>query len=245
MKRFILILFVLSLLFFVKVKLFSSKQLEEKSYEIESFEVLPETEITLLEAYRFGIETAKKYNEESELIMLNSVDDEKVSGNDGKKANWQGIISLPNKDRRVIFVIEKGKLKSYHIIDGSKELTISDSEIKIDSNQIVNQAAEEFGLEPREDHFSNGYHFRILRDEKNIFIAVDGRIDGMAVEIITIQERGGIWEEWKTQVVESKLDGEYPFREKSIVRCKCLYTKVGDIFFKGDIARGSPVVTSK
>lgn len=174
---------MLSLLFFVKVKLFSSKQLEVKSFEIESFEVLPETEITLLEAYRFGTETARKYDENAELIMLNSVDDEKVSGSDGKKANWQGIISLPNKDRRLRFVIEKVKLKSCHIIDGSKELTINDFEIKIDSKQIVSQAAKEFGLEPREDNFSSGYHFRILRNEKNIFIAVDGQKNGKAAEI--------------------------------------------------------------
>lgn len=37
------------------------------------------------------------------------------------------------------------------------------------------------------------------------------------------------WQELQ-EAVESELDGSYPLREKSIVRCKSPYTQVGDFF---------------
>ncbi|MGE7920704.1 hypothetical protein ACQKM9_17465 [Viridibacillus sp. NPDC093762] len=165
-------------------KLVSYESLENKEYHDKTFNSLPDKEITILEAYRIGLGIANKYDKESELIFLNSVDDELASGYDGKKGNWQGIISLLNRDRRLLFVIEKGKLKSYFIIEGTNEQTIKDSYLKIDSSQIVKQASKDFKLEPgKESQFSSGYHFRIIRDEKNIFLSVDGEIDGKPAEI--------------------------------------------------------------
>ncbi|MBS4189819.1 hypothetical protein KHA94_06310 [Bacillus sp. FJAT-49705] len=161
------------------------KEIKNQVYYVKSFNSLPDREITFLEAYQFGFKKAKELDKTAELMFLNSVDDGKVSGQDGKKANWQGVFALPYINRQIVFVIEKGKLKSYEIIDKSDELTIKDKNIKIDSPQIVKAAIKYFNLQPspRDHPFSHGYHFRILRDEKNIFFAVDGQVDGKAVEI--------------------------------------------------------------
>jgi len=176
---FIVIILIFSSIFFIKFNPFSDNQLKEVSYDVdESLQ-----EITMLRAYEIGIEKAKTYDDEPELVYLNSVDDKKVSGGDGKKGNWQGIISLPNKNQRFIFAIEKGELKNFKFMDGSEKLTIKDSDIKVDSDQIVMQAVTEFKLEPGNNQFSNGYHFRILRDEKNIFMAVNGQVDKKEMEI--------------------------------------------------------------
>lgn len=159
------------------------KQIENKSYKVESFNSLPNKEITFLEAYKLGLEQAKEYDENVELIFLNSVDDKKVSGQNGKKGNWQGVLALPSINRHMVYVVEKGKLKNYRIIDSSDELSIKDSEIKTDSSQIVKSAIKQFNLQPSpKDHsFSHGYHFRIIRDEKHIFLAVDGQVNGQRI----------------------------------------------------------------
>lgn len=222
MREIMFVLLVFILIFFVKVNFLS----DERSYEVKSFKVLPDTELTLLQAYEIGIEAAKKHEETPELIQLNSVDDEKVSGNDGKKANWQGIFTLPNKGQRMIFVIEKGKLKSYHIIDGSKELTIRDSEVKIDSDQIVEQAAKDFGLEARRDQFSSGFHFRILRDNRHLFLVVDGQINGKAAEIYYNPRTGA----YIGRMVDSRIRSAGSVSERGRITDKeraCLANEVG------------------
>ncbi|MCD7035250.1 hypothetical protein LRR81_13465 [Metabacillus sp. GX 13764] len=118
-------------------------------------------------------------------MFLNSVDDGQVSGQDGKKANWQGVFSLTKKRSQLVFVIEKGRLIKYKLTGASDELTIKDEWIKTDSTKIIKLAILNFGLQPspKTHPFSHGYHYRIIRDQKNIFLAVNGLIEGKEAEI--------------------------------------------------------------
>ncbi|XKO54432.1 hypothetical protein ACI2WT_16785 [Lysinibacillus fusiformis] len=84
---------------------------------------------------------------------MNSVNDGKINGSDGKKGNWQGYITLPNKRLSIIFVIEEGKLKSYDVIDRDEQLPIKNKGIKVDSSEVVKKAISEFKLEPGNDNF--------------------------------------------------------------------------------------------
>lgn len=164
---------------------YNPPKIENGLYEVESFNSLPEREITFLEAYNLGLKKGQEFDKETILIFFNSVDDKKVSGQNGKKGDWQGVFALPTVKHNMVIVIEKGKLKNYRIINGSDDFTIPNSKIKVDSDQIVKTALEKFNLKPSpmEDSFSHGYHFSLIRDEKNIFFGVDGKIDGQSAEI--------------------------------------------------------------
>lgn len=171
---------------------YAKEKIENGKYEVDSFFSLPEKELTLLEAYSLGLEQGKEFDKETILVFLNSVDDETVSGQNGKKGDWQGVFALPSVKHQMIIGIQKGKLKSYIISDSSDELTIPQSEIKIDSSQIIKIAVEKFNLQPSptEDPFSRGYHFRLIRDEKHIFLGVDGKINGQSAEVFFNPKNG-------------------------------------------------------
>ncbi|MED3689819.1 hypothetical protein P4534_13505 [Peribacillus butanolivorans] len=168
------------------VSTYVEKELENnKTYNVNSFKSLPDKEITLLEAYKLGLKQAKEYEENPELLFLNSVDDKKTSGHDGKQRNWQGVYTLPTKNHHMVVVIEGGRLKNYTIISSSTELSIKESEIKTDSDLIAKKAIKQFKLkpDPKEDPFSHGYHFRLLRDDKNIFLSISGQSNNKNMEI--------------------------------------------------------------
>ncbi|MGG0657445.1 hypothetical protein [Rummeliibacillus pycnus] len=169
---------------------YTSEKVENGLYDVKSFNSLPEKEISLIEAYNLGLSQGKKFDKKAILLFFNSVDDGIISGRNGKKMNWQGAFSLPTVNHNMVVIIEKGKLKRYRIIDSSEEFTIPDSEIKIDSTNIVNSAIEKFKLLPRDDSFSHGYHFRLVRDEKYIFLGVDGKINNQNAEIFYNPKNG-------------------------------------------------------
>ncbi|REB05268.1 hypothetical protein DVB69_16075 [Sporosarcina sp. BI001-red] len=189
MKRkliFVLILIVIGT--FGYKKLAPNKSLLEICFPT----IVEKTEITLLDAYFISMEKAKEFDSHPELIFMNSVNDGEVSGRDGKRGNWQGVIALVNTHQRLLFVIEKGKLIDYKLLDGTEELTIKPSSINVDSTLIVKSAMKEFHLKPgsKSDSFSNGFHFHLIRDAENIFISVDGLIDGKQAEIFYNPETG-------------------------------------------------------
>ncbi|WP_338749356.1 hypothetical protein [Bacillus sp. FJAT-52991] len=158
---------------------------KDQTFHVKSFDTLPDKKITLLEAYKLGLQQAKEYDINPELLFLNSVEDGRADGEDGKRRRWVGVYSLPSRDRHMVIVIEKGHLKNYTITSSSDEYTIKDSEIKTDSSQIVKKAIEKFNLQPgpKNDPFSSGYHFRIVRDAKNIFVSVSGERNDKIVDI--------------------------------------------------------------
>lgn len=164
------------------ISCFAKERIVYGNYEVD----LPEKELTLIEAYNLGLELGGKFDKKAILLFMNSVDDENLSGCNGKKGNWQGVFALPTVKRHMVFVIENGKLKSRRIIGSSDELTIPHLEIKIDSNQIIKIAVEKYHLQPspKDDPFSHGYHFRLMRDENHIFLGVDGKINGLNAELL-------------------------------------------------------------
>ncbi|WP_432352881.1 hypothetical protein [Sporosarcina sp. A2] len=189
MKRKLIIVFILVVIGSIGYKILVP---DKSILEICFPTIVEKSKITLLDAYFIGMEKAKEFDSQPELIFLNSVNDEEVSGRDGKRGNWQGVIALMTTNQRMLFAIEKGKLMEYELLDGTNEPTIKPSSIKIDSTLIVKSAIKEFHLEPgpKSDSFSNGYHFRLLRDAENLFISVDGLINGKQAEIYYHPETG-------------------------------------------------------
>lgn len=173
-------------------------------FNVKSFKVLPDKEITLIEAYKIGFNEVKKYDKEPQLLFLNSVDDERADGENGKRRNWQGVFALPNRNHDMVFVIEKGKLKKYTIIAASTEYRIKDSDIQLDSDQALKKAIKQFKLKinPKEDVFRHGYHFRLLRDAKNIFLSVRGRSNGNYLEIYYDARNGKYLGRTESPIVE-------------------------------------------
>ncbi|MFP9126600.1 hypothetical protein [Niallia sp. BSM11] len=180
MKTILACFFILILM--GSISCFAKETIDYGNYEVD----LPEKELTLKEAYNLGLELGKKFDKEAILLFMNSVDDETLSGYNGKKGNWQGVFALPSVKRQMVFVIEKGKHKSHRIIGNSDELTIPHLEINIDSSQIIKNAVEKYHLQPspKDAPFSHGYHFRLMRDENYIFLGVDGKINGLNAEVL-------------------------------------------------------------
>ncbi|MFC4617888.1 hypothetical protein ACFO4N_03990 [Camelliibacillus cellulosilyticus] len=164
----------------------------DQEINVKSFTDMPDKEITLLEAFNLCLKIARKYDKKPKLIYLGSVDDKKLSGGDGKKGNWQGVLALPKVNHHMVIVIESGKLKNYRFIDSSDEYFIPISYLKTDSSQIIVKAKKQFNLQPspKDDPFSHGFHYRIFNDGKHIFFAVDGQINGQAAEIYFSPQNG-------------------------------------------------------
>ncbi|MGG0655767.1 hypothetical protein [Rummeliibacillus pycnus] len=155
------------------------KRIENRTvFSVDSFDSLPTKEITIQQAIDLGIQQAKEYDKNPLLINMASVDDGKISGLDGKKANWNGMFSLPNAKYRMATEIKNGKLKKYIILDTSSDIPFKRSDITINSNDIVNLAVKRFALRPsfKKPPFKLGYHFQILRDdEQRPFFIIEGQ----------------------------------------------------------------------
>jgi len=191
----------------------SEKRIEHfTEFKVESFNSLPSREITLREAFETSMEQAKEYDKNPQLIYMGSVDDGKVSGKDGKKANWNGMLSLPNAKYRMAIVIENGKLKNYIILDILDDIPFENSEINVDSYEILNLAVKEFEIKPGPvDHpFSRGFHFRLLRDEEQKpFFIIEGQTEfGKSMEIY-YNPSNGEYLGRGVQETESSERGEY------------------------------------
>ncbi|MEG0259094.1 MAG: hypothetical protein RR595_08730 [Lysinibacillus sp.] len=195
MKKYVLgVLLVIMLLIIYLFILSEDKplaiELEKGLYIVDTFDTQSSRKITLLEAYKIGMDLAEKYDNDSKLVFMGSVNDGEMSGADGKKGDWQGYIKLPDKKLGIIFVIEKGKLKSYEVINSDEQLAINAEDIKVDSSQAVKKAISEFKLKPGNDNFLDGYHYRLIRDEENVFLGIGGQINGKRAEIFINSKTG-------------------------------------------------------
>jgi len=76
--------------------------------------------------------------------------------------------------KRLIVSIEKSKLKKASVIEELNEPTIKNEEIKIDSNTAVEKAIQDFALLPGQNMVAKGYHFRLFKEENNIFLSIIG-----------------------------------------------------------------------
>jgi len=151
---------------------------------------LNKDKITLKQAYEIGFHEAYKKDKKSALIYIGSVEDGKKTGFNGKKGDWQMIIAMPTKKKRLLIVIEKGKLVSTKTLDDLDDDYIKASYIKVDSNDIVKKAIKKFSLEPGETNFSKGYHYRFLIDGNKYFISVIGKRGNKEMEIFYNAKNG-------------------------------------------------------
>jgi hypothetical protein len=139
--------------------------------------------ITMFQAYQLGLKEARKIDDVCELIYIGSVDDGKNSGQNGKKENWNMILGLLNQKKRLIVSIEKSKLKKASVIEELNEPTIKNDEIKIDSNTAVEKVIQDFSLLPGQNVISKGYHFRLFKEDNNIFLSIIGSKNQKEAEI--------------------------------------------------------------
>lgn len=139
--------------------------------------------ITMFQAYQLGLKEAQKIDNTCELIYIGSVDDGENSGQNGKKENWNVILGLLNEKKRLIVSIEKSKLKKASVIEELNETTIKNDEIKIDSNTAVEKAIHDFALQPGQNVISKGYHFRLFKEDNNIFLSIIGSKNQKEVEV--------------------------------------------------------------
>lgn len=139
---------------------------------------LPDREITLREAILISIEQAKEFDQYPELMSIESKTDKKGTGKDGKKPNWNCIISLPNQKYNMNIVIENGKLKNYHFSDSSNGRPIKNLDISIDSDKFIKTATQKYGLKPISiKNLPSGYfNFKIQRnDEQQAVFSIEGQ----------------------------------------------------------------------
>ena len=164
----------LLLLFFFKTDIFFEAEATDDS-------------ITLLKAYKLGLEYAREIDRQAELLHMNSVDDDKKSGLNGKKENWQMLIVLPNKNKRVGITIENQKITRTQMLEGasSSYFIIRENEMKFDSDEAVKKAINEFSLEPggKDNYLFNGYHFKLIKDNDILFLTVVGDKNDTQMEV--------------------------------------------------------------
>lgn len=134
------------------------------------------TNISLIKAYELGLTIAQKKDSTADLIFMNSVDDGKNSGFDGKRGSWNLMFALPEKEKRLLVVIENGEIKTTQTLDEIiKEEVIKRNEISINSDKAVINASKNYGLKPGYiKNFFNGYHFKLEKEDNKVFFAVVG-----------------------------------------------------------------------
>ncbi|MFB8423858.1 MULTISPECIES: hypothetical protein [Priestia] len=147
-------------------------------------------EVTLKQAYEMGFQKAYKKDKKSGLIYIGSVEDGHKTGFNGKRGDWQMILAMPTKQKRLLVVIEKGELVSVKTLDDLDDDYIKISDIKVDSNEIIKKALKRFSLEPGETNFSKGYHYRFLIDDNHYFISVIGKRGNKEMEIFYNAKNG-------------------------------------------------------
>ncbi|MGG4392181.1 hypothetical protein COK01_26795 [Priestia megaterium] len=147
-------------------------------------------EITLKQAYEVGFHKAYEKDKNAALIYIGSVEDGKKTGFNGKKGDWQMIMAMPTKQKRLLVVIEKGKLISTKTLDDLDDSYLRASHIRVDSDAVVRKAIKKFSLEPGETNFSKGYHFRFLIDDNKYFISVIGKRGKKEMEIFYNAQNG-------------------------------------------------------
>ncbi|OVE34475.1 hypothetical protein CCZ20_26390 [Priestia aryabhattai] len=130
--------------------------------------------ITMVEAYEIGIQKCIKLDENCELIYIGSVDDQKDTGIDGKKGDWQMILALNDKKKKMIVKIERGHVKDTSLLEGVDEPTIKSNEIKIDSSDAIKEVVNKFSLSPGQTNLYRGYHFRLFKENETLFLSVIG-----------------------------------------------------------------------
>lgn len=139
--------------------------------------------ITMFQAYQLGLKEARKKDDACELIYIGSIEDGENSGQNGKKETWNMILGLLNEKKRLIVSIEKSKLKKASVIEGLNESTIKNEKIKIDSNTAVEKAIQDFALLPGQNVISKGYHFRLFKEDNNIFLSIIGSKNQKEAEV--------------------------------------------------------------
>jgi len=143
--------------------------------------------LTLVEAYNFGLKYARKIDLKAELLNMNSVDEGEISGKDGKKSKWQLLITLPKKDQRLGLSLEKGQVIKKQFLKGSQSeySVIKADDMKMNSDEAIKKAIDNYTLEPggEQNNIFKGYHFKLIKEKEILFLTVVGDRTNNRLEI--------------------------------------------------------------
>lgn len=153
---------------------------------LSSFPVISEARttktlgITLLEAYKIGLEEAKRWDSNANLTFITSVGDTGVTspstlGKDGKREVWNLLFTNRLLNESLIINIKRGEIAIRRTAVGAVQdfEIILQSELILDSTDMV-RISNNNGLEPGEG-WAKGYHFTVIKDPKALFFGVIGQ----------------------------------------------------------------------
>lgn len=180
MKKIFILVSCLSILIFVTISI-KTNRIQTASNETKEVPIdnkVKAKDITMKEAYEIGMKYGRNIDRMAKLIRLNSVDDGKISGDNGKKKVWQLLIDLPQKDKRVGLNIVNGNINDTIYLNGKSRSTdfINEEDFKYDSDSAVILAIKNFKLEPgdRNNYIFKGYHFKLIKENNFTFLTVVG-----------------------------------------------------------------------
>lgn len=134
-------------------------------------------ELSLKEAYSKALKEAMKWNKDSKLVIITSVDDDEkeLAGVSGKRKKWNLIFANLSAEETLQISIDNGEVKKF---PASKEkiianVIINPDSIQTDSTEIIEKAKKDFKLKPGID-WANGFHFSLMNNGKQTYMTVIG-----------------------------------------------------------------------
>lgn len=136
-----------------------------------------EDSISLIDAYNLALKEATLWNENAQLVLITSVDDDAqdLAGNDGKRIKWNLLFANPTVEETLQISINDNAISKTTV---NKEKTLNNvlikpDSIKIDSTTILKKAKKDFDLKPGVN-WANGYHFSLMNNGTQTFLTVTG-----------------------------------------------------------------------
>lgn len=130
--------------------------------------------LTLKQAYRIALTSAKQWDKRIRLSHATSIDDngKATSGKDGTRENWNLIFIVPNTYKTLLVTIHGRKIISRKnfttkgtAITKASDLVQHPSEIRYDSPELVKKAIKMKKIDPSKG-WANGYHFGLFQYSK-------------------------------------------------------------------------------
>jgi hypothetical protein len=136
-----------------------------------------EDSISLIDAYNLALKEATSWNENAQLVLITSVDDDELNlaGSDGKRRKWNLLFANPDVEETLQVSINDNTISKTTINKENtlENMIIKPDSIKIDSTIILEKAKKDFDLKPG-INWANGYHFSLMNNGAQTFLTVTG-----------------------------------------------------------------------
>ncbi|MBM7837842.1 hypothetical protein JOC54_001073 [Alkalihalobacillus xiaoxiensis] len=119
---------------------------------------------------------------------MNSIDDVRKSGRDGKKSTWHLLFHLPTYREAVAFTIQAGTIVNeirLENFDGTNQQELKLPHLQFDSTEAIELAIYDFALVEGDGHtvIFSGYHFKAIKENNIPFLTVVGTLNAKMAEI--------------------------------------------------------------